>query len=483
MLGGEAKLFRRTLILLDVAVSALAFWVALYARQWLVLALQTTGIGVPGFGEVDLPLVTQPGAYRMLLVAMLPMWGLSLYLNHTNDFRAPYRRIAGRYARAVLLGLAMLISVSFLLKTHALARSFVVLFGILHVLFLTVARYTIMETVAFLRSKRVDGHRVVVVGCGDESIALAKALKNQPPWNVRLLGHVSVPGETQRTSQPALASVSELSDVLDREPVDEVVFAVKDVSTPEMLAALYACDERGVDVLLPLPQMLPAHSRVEITGLNGFDQPLLGLRRTPSDDVKVAFKRTLDIVGSGILILFSLPVMAVVATAIKASSPGPVFFRQVRAGRHGRRFTMFKFRSMVVDAEARRKELLHMNEMSGPVFKIRRDPRVTRVGAIIRKTSLDELPQLFNIFSGAMSMVGPRPPIPEEVQQYEPWQRRRLSVKPGLTGLWQISGRNDVDFEEWMQMDLRYIDDWSLWLDMKILLRTVPAVIFRSGAS
>ena len=144
---------------------------------------------------------------------------------------------------------------------------------------------------------------------------------------------------------------------------------------------------------------------------------------------------------------------------------------------------MLKFRSMVTDAEKIKEKLAHMNEMDGPVFKIKRDPRITKVGRFIRKTSIDELPQLFNIIAGDMSMVGPRPPLPSEVEQYEPWQRRRLSVKPGLTGLWQVSGRNQVDFDEWMQLDLAYIDNWSLWMDVKILFRTVPAVLFHRGAS
>jgi lipopolysaccharide/colanic/teichoic acid biosynthesis glycosyltransferase len=161
-----------------------------------------------------------------------------------------------------------------------------------------------------------------------------------------------------------------------------------------------------------------------------------------------------------------------------------VLFRQVRVGRHGRQFVMYKFRSMVVDAERQLEKLKHLNEMSGPVFKITRDPRITAVGAFLRRTSLDELPQLFNILKGDMSLVGPRPPIPTEVAQYKPWQRRRLSVKPGLTGLWQVSGRSELsNFDDWMKLDLRYIDQWSLWLDLKIIFRTVPVVLSRSGAS
>jgi exopolysaccharide biosynthesis polyprenyl glycosylphosphotransferase len=234
---------------------------------------------------------------------------------------------------------------------------------------------------------------------------------------------------------------------------------------------------------MPLPAAIPARGQAEIASLEGFDTPLLSLRRTPSGEVRLAIKRLTDIVGALVGITLSGPIMIALALAIKIESRGPVMFRQTRAGRNGRKFTMLKFRSMVVDAERKKAELMHLNEMSGPVFKIRKDPRITRVGAFIRKTSLDELPQFFNILFGDMSLVGPRPPLPSEVDQYKPWQRRRLSVKPGLTGLWQVSGRNNIDFEEWMRLDLRYIDDWSLWLDAKILMKTLPAVIFKTGAS
>jgi lipopolysaccharide/colanic/teichoic acid biosynthesis glycosyltransferase len=175
--------------------------------------------------------------------------------------------------------------------------------------------------------------------------------------------------------------------------------------------------------------------------------------------------------------------MAAIALAIKLGSPGPIYFSQRRVGLNGRIFTMRKFRSMYQDAEHRLRELQGLNEVDGPVFKIKRDPRITPFGRWLRKFSLDELPQLWHVFAGDMSLVGPRPPLPHEVEQYERWQRRRLSMKPGLTCLWQVSGRNQIGFEEWMRLDLAYIDNWSLGLDFKILIRTVPAVVLARGAN
>jgi exopolysaccharide biosynthesis polyprenyl glycosylphosphotransferase len=189
-----------------------------------------------------------------------------------------------------------------------------------------------------------------------------------------------------------------------------------------------------------------------------------------------------DIVLASALLVLLSPVMLIVALAVKLSSPGPVLFRQIRCGLNGRPFVFLKFRSMYVDAEHLKAGLQAQNEMDGPAFKMRRDPRVTPVGRFLRRTSLDELPQLWNILKGEMSFVGPRPAVEEEVEQYEPWQRRRLSMKPGLTCLWQISGRNELTFDEWMRLDLEYIDNWSLWLDLQIALKTIPAVLFGRGA-
>lgn len=479
----ELALFRKVLLATDLILTTLAFLVTFYLRQWMAEADWEGGLR-GWLASLNILPVHDPNKYHLTLLGMIPVWWAAFWVSNTSDFRSTYRQAFVRYTRAVAIGLAVSLLAFFLLKLHFIARSFVLMFGVSNLAFLMFGRYVLMETVAFVRSKRVDGHRVLVIGCGEEAVRYARSLRSQPPWNVRLLGHVSVPGETISEEVAAhLGEVGELEEILNNSVVDEVLFAYSSLDPEDLANALHACDERGVDVLLPLPPSLPQRARVEIANIDGFDLPLLGLRRTPSSEVALAGKRLLDLMGATFGILLAGPVMIGVAIGIKLSSPGPVLFRQIRAGRNGRKFTMLKFRSMVVDAEAQKAKLLHLNEMSGPVFKIARDPRITRIGAFIRRTSLDELPQLFNIFLGDMSLVGPRPPLPSEVEQYKPWQRRRLSVKPGLTGLWQVSGRNNVDFEEWMALDLRYIDDWSLWLDVRIIFRTLPAVLLKTGAS
>jgi exopolysaccharide biosynthesis polyprenyl glycosylphosphotransferase len=209
---------------------------------------------------------------------------------------------------------------------------------------------------------------------------------------------------------------------------------------------------------------------------------MLSLTRTPSDELALAAKRLFDITVSFLVLFLLSPVFLAVAAAIKLDSPGPVFFRQRRVGLQGRTFDIFKLRSMYLDAEARLESLRTHNEMSGPVFKMKNDPRITRVGRFLRRTSLDEFPQFWNVLRGEMSVVGPRPPLPSEVRQYKRWQRRRLSVKPGITCIWQISGRNNIDFDRWMELDLEYIDQWSLWTDFQICLKTIPAVLGTRGA-
>jgi exopolysaccharide biosynthesis polyprenyl glycosylphosphotransferase len=218
----------------------------------------------------------------------------------------------------------------------------------------------------------------------------------------------------------------------------------------------------------------------ESTGENAVGEQVLGLAAIASCG-SIA-KRTLDVIVSACLLVLIAPVLLLIALAIAIESPGPILFRQVRSGRDGEPFVFLKFRSMVEDAEERRKEIEAFNEADGPIFKIRNDPRVTRVGRFLRRTSLDELPQLWNVLRGEMSLVGPRPPLPSEVTQYEAWHLQRLLVRPGITGLWQVSGRSNLGFTEMVELDLQYIQRWSLWLDLRILLRTLLVVFLANGA-
>jgi exopolysaccharide biosynthesis polyprenyl glycosylphosphotransferase len=269
----------------------------------------------------------------------------------------------------------------------------------------------------------------------------------------------------------------------DHHVIDEVLIAPSGRRLHDLQGlepVFLALEEQGIVMRLVvnfLPRSLSGLSFDELGGL-----PLLTFSTAPHDEVVLFVRRAVELVLASLLLALLSPVLLAIAIAIKLDSPGAVLFRQLRCGLHGRQFTFLKFRSMRVDAEAMKQQLAPYNEMDGPAFKMTNDPRVTPLGRFLRRTSLDELPQLWNIIRGDMSIVGPRPAVLEEVRQYEPWQRRRLSMKPGITGLWQVKGRNELTFEEWMRLDLEYIDNWSLWLDVKIALKTIPAVLLGRGA-
>jgi exopolysaccharide biosynthesis polyprenyl glycosylphosphotransferase len=237
----------------------------------------------------------------------------------------------------------------------------------------------------------------------------------------------------------------------------------------------------GVEVEIPTDLFNLSLAKETISRFG--DIQVIDLYTSPKMTCQLMAKRLIDVVASAILLILLSPIFTVVNILIKATSKGPVFFRQERVGYNGRTFTCLKFRTMIENAEALKTDLIPLNEMDGPVFKIKNDPRVTKVGSLLRKTSFDELPQLINVLMGDMSLVGPRPPVPGEVSQYDLMTRRRLSMRPGITCIWQVSGRNVIPFEKWMELDRQYIDQWSLWLDFKILAKTIPAVLRGSGAT
>jgi exopolysaccharide biosynthesis polyprenyl glycosylphosphotransferase len=261
--------------------------------------------------------------------------------------------------------------------------------------------------------------------------------------------------------------------------VDDVVLADRVGDLLEMQRVIHACEEVGVSIHFA-PRFFDARlSRPHVETFGGI--PMLTFTTTPYTPLALGVKRAADLLfGSALMIIFALPMLCI-AIVIKASSSGRAIFSQMRCGLYGREFTLYKFRSMVANAEQQRADLEPVNEMDGPVFKMRSDPRVTPFGRFLRRYSLDELPQLWNVLKGDMSLIGPRPPLPDEVRRYERWQRRRLSMRPGLSCIWQVTDRNLATFEKWMEYDLRYIDNWSLWLDFRIALRTLPAMLRGTG--
>jgi exopolysaccharide biosynthesis polyprenyl glycosylphosphotransferase len=268
--------------------------------------------------------------------------------------------------------------------------------------------------------------------------------------------------------------------VLQSRVIDEVVFAVSMQELARLEPVMAHCASVGIKTRVQLEFLPSPYSRIYLEKFRHV--PLLSLSAAPESELLLLLKRIADVVIAVFSLALLSPLLVAIAAAIRITSPGDVLFRQTRCGLSGRRFTLYKFRSMVNNAEQLRAELRQLNQRDGPAFKISDDPRITPVGRILRRFSLDELPQLWNILRGDMSFVGPRPAIPDEVEEYEPWQRRRLRMRPGLTCIWVLEGRSDVDFHRWIQLDLAYIDNWSLWLDCKIFFRTIPIVISGRGA-
>jgi len=416
-----------------------------------------------------------------LVAVSLPLWMASAWLMQVYEARAgsPWHEL-WRVTRTVGLVAMLAAAGAFFTRQDEGYRLMLAAYYLLAWAELAAIRVGIRGVLRASGRSGWQSRYYAVVGTGELANSLVEVLRERG-WGLKLAGFVV---EDRATDVPPdcviLGRLSEFSRILEEHVLDEVFFAIPRERLHEVEDAIRVCEELGVSARFSLDVMRFGRARLFIDEIAG--QSIITLSRTPRDTLALAVKRAFDLAVSAAVLLILSPLLAGVALAIKLESPGPVFFRQRRVGLNGRTFQILKFRSMHLDAESRLEALRVRNEMSGPVFKMKDDPRVTRVGRFIRRTSLDEFPQFLNVLMGDMSVVGPRPPLPSEVRQYKRWQRRRLSVKPGITCIWQISGRNEVDFERWMELDLEYIDGWSLWGDVQICLRTIPAVLGARGA-
>jgi exopolysaccharide biosynthesis polyprenyl glycosylphosphotransferase len=346
--------------------------------------------------------------------------------------------------------------------------------------FVLAGRQAFALFLGWLHRHGVDTTRVLVVGESFLARMILQSLASQPHLGYQVVGFLGDRPGTFFARFPCLGRPEEIGQVVAERSVEQVIVALPSASHEHVIQIVEHCRRDGLTfkVVPDLYQM--QLGQVDINTVVGI--PLIGMRDVGLEGWKRVLKRALDVTLASLLLLaFSIP-MAILALAIRLDSPGPIIYRQRRVGRGGAGFEMYKFRSMRPGADRELADLLPFNEADGPLFKKKNDPRVTRVGRLLRRTSLDEVPQLWNVLKGDMSLVGPRPPIPSEVAQYEPWHHKRLEVSPGLTGLWQVSGRSELSFDEMVWLDIIYIETWSLGLDVRILLRTLPAVLAASGA-
>lgn len=470
MIAERARLVTATYLVADLLATTGALAAAHAVRDWVS--------GVSALGPVY-PL----SQYLPLLAIILPLWALVFHafgLYGRRSSRA-LRPEVSRLLRAIGVAALLLLAVVFVAKLDYVSRPLIALFFFLDIVFIAGGR-------AFVRALVLDAatrRRVLVAGGRDEVERVARNVDAHRDWGLEVIGAATDGTWRDDRIGPyrVLGAYDDIpQSVLSGVVIDEVIFApsASHGELKKVEDVLLQLEELGVVTRLVvnfLPQSLSTITFDEFGGL-----PLLTFSTAPRDEVLLFVRRCLDITLAAALVVVLAPLFALIALLVKLTSPGPVLFKQIRCGLHGRPFIFLKFRSMRTDAEVLKAALEPFNEMDGPAFKMTNDPRVTPLGRFLRRTSLDELPQLWNILRGDMSFVGPRPAVVEEVRQYAPWQRRRLSMQPGLTCLWQISGRSELTFEEWMRLDLQYIDNWSLWLDLKIALLTIPAVLRGRGA-
>jgi len=321
----------------------------------------------------------------------------------------------------------------------------------------------------------------LIIGTGAQAIKAADAFLDSIEFDTTLIGFVDFKSSElwRYRDIPLIGKYSDLEKIISANQIDFIAVAVEPNELLLTLPVVDTAEKMGVTVYLMTQVYRPKLVKPSAVNIAGY--PAIEYSSSAAKKSSRHLKALLDRLGALVGIILTAPILILTSIFIKLDSRGPILFKQIRSGINGRPFQLWKFRTMVIDAEEKKQELKELNEMSGPVFKIAKDPRVTGVGRFLRKYSIDELPQLFNVFRGEMSLVGPRPPLPSEVAKFEPWQHRKLSVRPGLTCLWQTHGRNNIDFEEWMKLDLQYIDNWSLWEDAKILVRTIPTVLKGTG--
>ena len=453
---------------LHQVLDAVLFSVALFLAHAL---RSTVGIEALGGGRDIGPFAN----YLWLYLVIVPFVPVALEVQgfyQRTALQSVWMLLWRLFRATTLITLVLIVVIFVIRKEPAPSRQVILTFGVIG--FVLVA--TKEAVLRFGRKSRFgrgsSKRRFLLVGTADDLRGARHELR------------LNMAHEIDRVIEldAAEASAERLVDVLHAESINGVILMAKHANFGQVEQIIQLCELEGVEVWLVADFFKTQISRTSLDDL--FGRPVLVFRSTPEMSWEAIAKQVIDFFGALFLLCVTSPVLLTAAILVKLTSKGPIFFRQQRSGLNGRPFTMYKFRSMVTNAEQLKQELAALNEMSGPVFKITNDPRVTKIGRFLRKTSLDEFPQLLNVLKGEMSLVGPRPLPVDEVKRFDDIaHRRRLSVKPGLTCLWQISGRSNMqDFNEWVRLDLDYIDNWSIWLDLKILWLTVPVVLFQKGA-
>jgi exopolysaccharide biosynthesis polyprenyl glycosylphosphotransferase len=470
LLKEQAKLLNRLTITFDLTLVAISFVVAYYVRSF-YLSADIAGIY----------------RYAWILLPALPVWYylLAKYNLYKSIRQISFLDLAYRIFCVHFFSGFIISALILFFDRDFYSRKLVIAFIATAFIFILLERVLLKALLSFIRRRGLNYRQLLIVGTTERAQEFIKLVEDHADWGLRVLGVLQVASGSLKKDVSGHKVLGRLEDILETckcNPVDEVVFCLSKDQFVDIEEYLRSLEELGITVRMVLDFYNVERYRKDLSFFQD-SLPILTFHVKSLDAQQLFLKRIVDILGSlfGLILLFL--VFPIVALAIKIESPGTIFFSQQRIGQSGRPFRIWKFRTMQPNADLQKALIEGQNEMKGAIFKVKNDPRITSIGKFLRKTSLDELPQFWNVLKGDMSLVGTRPPTPDEVAKYENWHRRRISIKPGITGLWQVNGRNQIDnFDDVVKLDLQYIDKWSIGLDLRILLKTVWVVLTSKGS-
>ncbi len=479
MLKNRINIISKLYIFFDIIAIAGAFAFTYYFRIYL-----KKFYGLDIFpGKIIMGPLQPIDRYLGLLLFVIPIWVIILFCFGIYDLakNRSFGKMVYGVIKSLVLGTLILCLYVILLKIDYIGRSFLLLFPPICFVFILLDKIILLKLIHFIPKGELYYHNMIIVGTGERARKFCKIIENHANWDLRIKGFIDMKPElvgTRIDGYEVKGTLKDIENIIKNEVVDEVVFVLPRKHSGGLGEVFHICEREGIKVYIAGDLFYATHSKISTTEIDGI--PLIVYETISASIWQLFIKRIIDIVISFLLlVLLSFPFLIIVIL-IKISSKGSVLFSQVRCTKNGRKFNLYKFRTMIQDAEGVRESLSHLNESTGPAFKIEEDPRLVKSTKFMRKFSLDELPQLYNVLIGDLSLVGPRP-LPLVDEKYEMGQRRRLSMKSGLTCLWQVKGRNDIAFNKWMELDQEYIDNWSLWLDFKILFKTILVVLSGKG--
>ena len=467
---------RRLAQLADAVTTAFSFIAAYFVWTFAKLILPW----VPFGREIE---ITHDLYWKIVVFAIIWVLVLTKLGAYTYQRFKSLRREMKLVAEASVISTLILLAADFILRFGYIPRTYIGIFFIVNFLGLAGEKIILFNIAKEIRKRGKNRKKALVVGSGMRAKNFIETVEKNLEWGLDIVGLVAENGSffgEELYGKKILGTNSEIEKILHQYPVNEVIICASGIEMGKVEGVLETCEREGVQIRINSDFFGKLAKKVTIDEVYGL--PIISFITIPDNEWAFYLKRLIDILMSGALLIVLSPFFLVIAILIKMTSEGPIFYEWNVVGFNKKPFRSWKFRTMVIDADEMKEKLTDLNEMKGPVFKIKNDPRITKVGRFLRKFSLDELPQLWSVFKGDMSLVGPRPAFPHELGKYESWHRRKLSIKPGITCLWQISGRNNInDFDEWARLDLQYIDNWSLWLDLKILFKTAGVVLIGTG--